>query len=347
MVGLQAANLGGFVDAWHRRHPQVLDRERWLLLDEVQVVAGWERFARRMLDTPGIRLVLTGSSARMLGREIATSMRGRALTTELLPFSFPEALRHAGIESGAGSTRDRALVGNALDRYLVVGGFPEVQRLDPELRARVLRDYVDVALMRDVIDRHGVTNVPALRSLTRRLLGAPAGKFSVHRFHNDLRATGLAASKDSVHEWSGHLEDACFVFFVPVYTESEAVRRSNPRKAYPVDPALAPGRGGIGHRLETIVYLELRRRLREVAWVSNADGSEVDFVATDLAGERELIQVCAGFDEPDTLKREVRGLQSAMHELGIGEGTIVTLRDERVGELPAGIRVVGAAGWLV
>lgn len=350
LAGLGADELHLFIDAWHRRCPAVLEHERTLLLDEIQVVPGWERFVRRLLDEQGNRVVVTGSSARLLSREIATALRGRALTTEVLPFSFAEALTHGGIAIPArwpAPGTVAPVLRHALDRYLQTGGFPEVQSLDADLRARVLRDYVDVALLRDVIERHGVTNIPGLRSLSRRLLAAPAGKFSVHRFHNDLRSAGLPVSKDSLHDWLGYLEDACFVFFVPIYTQSEAVRRANPRKAYPVDPALTPGSGDVGHRLETVVYLELRRRGFEIAWLSNADGTDVDFIATDRDANSTLVQVSADIRDPATRAREVGALATAMRERNLHEGMILTLGGAETLQVPEGkIHVRQAWEWL-
>lgn len=350
LAGITADDLHLFVEAWHRRHPSVLQSERHLLLDEIQTVPGWERFVRRLLDETGNRIVVTGSSAKLLSREIATALRGRALTTEVLPFSFAEALSHAAIPVPTvwpASSTVAPVLRHALDRYLQTGGFPEVQTLDADLRARVLRDYVDVALLRDVIERHAVSNVAALRSLSRRLLAAPAGKFSVHRLHNDLRSSGLPVSKDSLHEWLGHLEDASFVFFVPVYTQSEAVRRANPRKAYPVDPALTPGTGDVGHRLETVVYLELRRRGYELAWLSNEDGTDVDFMATDWDGHHHLFQVSADLSDPATRGRELDALATAMRERELHEGTILTLDGaETITVLEGQVNVVPAWEWL-
>lgn len=351
LAGLEAGELHLFIDSWYRRHPDVLGGERWLFLDEVQLVPGWERFVRRLIDERETRIVVTGSSARLLSTEIATSLRGRAITTEMLPFSFAEALRHRGEDIPhlwPAPTKVGATLQHALDRYLITGGYPEVQHLSNELRARVLRDYIDVTLLRDVIERHGVSNVPALRWMVRRLLSAPAGKFSIHRFHNDLKSAGLPVSKESLHAWLEHLEDACFMYLVPVYTQSEAVKRSNRRKAYPVDPALTPGSGDVGHRLEVVVYLELRRRGNDLAWLSNTDGTDVDFIATAFDGTHALIQVCATLADPQTRLRELGALASAMSGLGLDDATIVTLGPPETIKVREGtIHVRTASEWLL
>lgn len=345
LTGMEAGDLRLVEAAFLRSDPS--EAERWYLLDEIQVVPGWERFVRRLLESASARVVLTGSSARLLSREIATSMRGRAVTTELLPFSFAESLTHAGVpipDRFPVATQEAAALAHRLDRYLETGGYPEIQGLDADARSRILRDYMDVALLRDVIERHRVANVVALRALHRRLLSAPAGRFTVNRFHNDLRSMGVPASKEMLLDWVGHFEDACFAFFVGIHTESEAVRRVNPRKFYPVDPALAPLGAGLGARLETVVYLELRRRGYDVAYALDDRGREVDFVAEHSSGRRLLVQACTDLSDPATRSREIDALVSVRSRYPDAERVIVTLAE---GGFAESIRLVPAWEWLL
>jgi len=317
-----------------------------LFLDEIQRVAGWELFARRMLDTPGCELFLSGSSARLLSREIATSMRGRAWEIQMQPFSFREWLRHhkpqgladlaempagdvAGTAGAAGaaagtvarlSAIKRARVDAAFARYLQTGGFPEAQSLSPVDRRQLLQGYVDVLLLRDVAERHGDTNLVALRWLTRRLLAAPAGLFSVSRFADDCKSQGVAVSRDNLHAYVAHLEDAFLLQTLPVFTASEKRRQVNPRKAYPADTALIPvfdrsGKSNTGHALETVVFNALKLRGADIGYVKTNEGFEVDFFAEHADGSRELLQVCASVDDPETLAREVRALEAAEREM--------------------------------
>lgn len=329
-------------------------RERWLLLDEIQVVDGWERFVRRVLDQGLARVVLTGSSAKLLSREVATALRGRSLATELLPFSFAESLAHRGIAAprGAVGSRARTLMERELDRYLTVGGFPEVQTLADDLRRRVIQEYVDVVLLRDVIERHAVTNVPALRYLVRRLLRSPAAKLSVHRIHGELRGAGIAVGKDALHEYLAHLEDAFMTFSIAVDSRSEKRRAVNPRKHYLVDPGLAwassfDAPADVGHRLENTVYLELRRRGATVAYHVGETGGEIDFVARWPTGDVDWIQVAMELDEPSTRGRELRAFE-AMPK-GAGHRAIVVTRhgEERLTEGGRTIEVVPAWRWLL
>jgi predicted AAA+ superfamily ATPase len=356
LLPLTASDLSLIPEAFYRRTPANREHLCWFYFDEIQNVPGWETFIRRLLDTEKIALVLTGSSARLLSREIATSLRGRSLSTEILPFSFAESLRHAGVslpETWPPGANLRSTLEHQLERYLENGGFPEVQGIPQDLRVRVLQEYVDVVIFRDVVERHGVDNLPALRYLERSLLASPASKFSVSKFFNDLKSQGMKVGKDTLYEYLAHLEDSFLLFTMTISSPSARVRQVNPRKCYPVDPALAAAlsfraSGDVGHLLETAIYLELRRRSRSLAYVATRSGYEVDFLAEDPRGIRELIQVCADLDDPATRQRELRALEEAMTETACERATLVTLRAEGTVEVSGQpVRIVPAWRWLL
>ena len=278
---------------------------------------------RRLLDTPGHEIFLSGSSAKLLSREIATSMRGRAWEITIHPFSLREFLRHHGHEipsnPSALSAKKTATLDHHFTRYLETGGFPEAQGLDAPTRRQLLQGYVDVLLLRDVIERHRIANTTALRWLVRRLLSSPASLFSVTKFSTDLKSQGIPVARDHLYELLAHLEDAFLLHTVPVATDSEKRRQVNPRKVYPADPALIAvfdrsGKPNTGHALETAVFIELQRRHSEIAYVKTANGYEVDFLARHADGSQDLIQVCSSVDDLDTLAREVRALEDASTE---------------------------------
>lgn len=356
LAGMAAGDLHLVVEEYYRLHPEWRDQQQAVFFfDEIQVVPGWETFARRLLDTERIELFLSGSSARLLSREVATSMRGRAMEITVYPFSFSEALRHAGREPDKPFERltkaERSGLEKSLLLYLEQGGFPEAQGLDERDRLELLRGYVDVALLRDVIERHAVSHPTALRWMVRQLLGNAAGAFSVNRFHHDLRSQGLSVAKDTLHAYLGHIEDAFLVRTLCVATESERRRMVNPRKAYPVDTALIPifhrsRRANTGHALETCVLLELERRGAETAYVRTPGGFEVDFLARYPEGHEELIQVCASLDSPGTQDREVRALLDAAREYPGAELCLIGLDIPPRAELPPEITLYSAAEWL-
>ena len=358
LAGIQAADLAWLVEEYFRQYPARRgDRRVTFFLDEIQAVPGWEAFARRMIDTEKTGLFLSGSSARLLSREVATSMRGRALEVLIHPFSFREALRHAGAEPKAAWDRLSAPARSELDhrlrRYLVAGGFPEVQGLEDRDRNLVLRSYVDVVVLRDVIDRHAVSNPVALRWLQRHLLANPAGLFSVQKFHDALRSQGVPVAKDTLHAYLAHLQDAFLIRTVSLHSASERQRMVNPRKAYPVDPGLIPvyersGRPNLGHALETAVFLELERRGYEAAYVRTSQGYEVDFLASAPSEPPLLIQVCADLLDPETYEREVRALAAASQENRKARALLLTLESTPPRpSLPSPLEWRWAGEWLL
>jgi len=232
------------------------------------------------------------------------------------------------------------------------GGFPEAQRLDVEVRHRLLRDYVDVVMMRDVVERHAVSNVRVLRRLVRHLLGNPGALCSVEKFHAALKSQGVAAGRDTIHQLLGHLDDCFLVRTVWLDADSERRRMVNPRKVYPIDAGLIPvfdatGREQVGRALETAVLIELERRGTVVHYVRTRDGHEVDFLARSATGA-ELIQVCADAGGAGVADRELRALVEAAREYPRARALLlVGTRSGLPERVPEGIEVATVYEWLL
>lgn len=358
LADIGADQLSALLEEFYRRHPQLRRRcaVAWFF-DEIQLVRGWERFVRRVLDSENVQVVVSGSSARMLSREVHTSLRGRGIETTIRPFGFREFLRHRGEEPHAEPRRwsaaERSLVEKRFGEYLVEGGFPETQGLARSLRFELLQGYVDTVLFRDVLERYRVSQVSALRWIVRHCLRNPAGSMSVHRLFSDLKAQGHAVSKDSVHALLGHLVDAYLLQAVALHTASERQRNSNPRKIYPADPGLihafdVSGRANTGHALETAVFNELQRRGADAAYVRTAEGFEVDFLATYPDGARELLQVCVDPSSVEARERELRSLADAHKTLPQLPASLLVLSQEQVIALAgSGLRVTPAYEWML
>lgn len=325
-------------------------------LDEVQRISGWETFIRRLLDEEKIEIFLSGSSSKLLSREIATSMRGRALESILFPFSFREYLRHNGLEPAYSwesmSKKTRTLLNSKLSEYIEQGGFPEVQGISARDRETLLNGYIDIALLRDVIERHSISNPTALRWLIRHLLMNAAGFFSINKMYNTMKSQGLSVSKDTLHEYLAHLEDAFLIHTLSIFTSSEKQRMVNPMKAYPVDPGLisiydVSGKKNTGSRLETSIMLELLRRGCTVNYFKTAEGYEVDFLVKTPDKKIQLIQSCSDITDKETFSREIRALQSASKEFPDATPILITLDAIPPTGLPAGITWIPAVEWLL
>ena len=357
LADLQVQDLSLVLEEFFQLNPTWRDTRRaTLFLDEIQLVPGWELFARRVLDSENVDLFLSGSSARLLSREVATNMRGRAMEAVVLPFSLRETLRHAGREPSQAVDRLTKAARTQLSKdvldYLSFGGFPEAQGLDTRNRLELLRTYVDVVLLRDVVERHNLSQPQVLHWMVRQLLGNAAGSFSINKFHADLKSRGVAVGKDTLHAYLAHLEDAFLLCTVDLATDSERRRQVNPRKVYPVDTGLMAlfdrsGKANVGHALETAVLHELQRRGAQVNYVCTQTGFEVDFLARDVSGAETLIQVCADLDHPDTLAREVRALQDAASTWPKAALQLITLNPLISGTLPTGMELCLAGDWLL
>ena len=358
LTGLSVADLRWLLEEHARQYPELRAAGGMTLyLDEVQLVTGWEGLVRRLIDEGGVELFVSGSSAKLLSREVATSLRGRAMEVLMLPFSFREALRHAGSEPTQAYDRlnsnERATLDERLRRYLNEGGFPEAQGASARDRAALLAGYVDVLVLRDVIERHAVSNPLALRWIERQLLANPGGLFSVKKHYDALRSQGVPVGKDTLHSYLAHLEDAFLVRTVHMHSASERQRMVNPRKAYPVDTGLIAlfersGRTQRGRALETAVLLELERRGYAVTYVRTSEGYEVDFLAHRAGEPPLLIQVCLESEGDETFARELRALEAGKGLVPDARALLVTF-DASVPtrQLPKGLSWAPAAGWLL
>lgn len=357
LSGLQTADLDMLLDEYYRLHPDWRDARRaTFFLDEIQTVPGWELFVRRLLDTENIELFISGSSAKLLSREVATSMRGRALEAVVTPFSLREVMRHVGQEPTKPADRlskaENSQLDHALLNYLNVGGFPEAQGLDARSRTELLRNYVDVVLLRDVVERHNLGQPQVLRWLVQQLLGNAAGAFSINKFHADLKSRGVAIGKDSLHQMLAHLEDSFLLQSIEISSDSVRRRQVNPRKVYPVDTGLMAlfeisGKPNTGHALETAALHHLLRQGAQVGYVHTPQGYEVDFAARMPSGETWLVQVCLDLNDATTLQREVRALQDTQTDWPHARRMLVSLYAPPVLELPTGIEHHRASTWLL
>jgi hypothetical protein len=358
LADIKADQLSALLEAFYRRFPDLRRHQTvsWFF-DEIQIVPGWERFVRRVLDSERVEMVVSGSSARMLSREVHTSLRGRGFETVIRPFSFREFLRHRDEEPSGEPNRwtadQRSLIEKRFGEYLLAGGFPESQGLGVGLRTDLLQGYVDTVLFRDVVERYAVSQVSALRWIVRHCLRNPAASMSAHRLFQDLKAQGHALAKDSVHALLAHLIDSYLISTVSLHTASERQRNSNPRKVYPVDPGLihafdTSGRTNLGHALETAVFNELQRRSADLGYVKTADGFEVDFYVRYRGGSHALIQVCADPVPEKTHEREIRALSAAIQEYPKTPAMLLVLTQEQAMALATdSFRTVAAYEWML
>ena len=294
-------------------YPETLNQRVFLFLDEVQNVSGWERWVRRIQDTEDVEVYVTGSSSQLLTRDLATALRGRSITLEVFPLNFREVLAFRGIEIIPHSAENESLIRGALESYLAWGGFPEIVLADETLRPLILSEYASLMFYRDVVERYGIRNEKLMRELLRHAFRNTAGLINVSKLHRDFGSLGFRVSKNTLFEYLGYLEDAFLVFLVPKQEPSLRKQAHNPKKLHVIDPGLVaafkanPGRD-VGHKLETAIYLEMRRTRKDLFYYIN--GSEVDL----CDGEGSFfINSCWSLADAETRRRE-SGAMALGHE---------------------------------
>ena len=354
LSAVTAADLHWVVDLHAEMFPDAADRKSYYFLDELQDVAGWERFARRLIDSHRVQLCLTGSSSKMLSEDIATEMRGRSAEVEIFPLSFAEFLTYNGIFSTIptlpDAPRTRGRLRKALSDYMERGGFPDVQGLDATSRIMMLQEYANAVVYRDIIERHDIPSVQSLKYVLQYLLHNFGRKVSVRAIAGVLRQLSLPCDRESLGNYLSYFADSYFAYPVPLRTDSLAVRRTNPDKYYIVDTGLigamkAKNDAEKGFMLENAVFMSLRRGFNKIEYYNTSKGEEVDFFVTDRAtGDQRLVQVSYRMDDERTRGREFSALVSARRETGIDDCTIVTWDEE--GE-EDGVRIVPAWKWLL
>jgi predicted AAA+ superfamily ATPase len=345
---LRREGLGLIAEAYFSLYPEKKSSEKiYCFFDEIQALPGWEAFVERLMRTEKCDVYLTGSSAQMLSKEIATQMRGRALSWEMFPFSFLEFLDRKRIEvSGPLTTKKRLQVQKAFEEYWETGAFPEVYGIDRHLRLKIHQEYFNAILFRDLVERHDVSHPKAIMDLAHWLVDNVASLYSINNLTGYLKSLGHKVPKSVVGEYLEWFEDAFFLFTVRIYDASLARSNTNPKKIYCIDHALINSvSSGIlvnaGHLLENLVFTALRRHFPAIYYYKTKTGREVDFIVPMKGRSRILVQVCESLVGPQSKKRELAALRDAMVELRLPSGFIVTRSEADRMSVPEGtIKIV-------
>lgn len=333
---LQHEGLGLVIEAYYSLYPEKKNTEKvYYFFDEIQMIPDWEPFIDRLQRTENCEIYITGSSANLLSKEIATQMRGRALSWEMFPFSFREYLDYNGITIAPTlSTKKRFLVRKVFEDYWKTGGFPEVAGLDQNVRIKIHQDYFQAILFRDLVERHDISHPKAIMDLAYKLIDTTASLYSINSLTGYLQSLNHKAPKAAVSSYVDWFEDAYFLFTVRVFDASLTRSKASPKKIYCIDHAFVNSiSSGIlvnsGHLLENLVFIALRRISPLVYYYKTKVGREVDFILQTQDRTRTLVQVCESIANEATRKREVLALSEAMSELGLDASIIVTRNEEK------------------
>ena len=322
-------------------------KKHYVILDEIQLIDGWERFARFLHENKKINVFVTGSSSKLLSSEYSTVLAGRHLDLEIKPLSFKEYLffKKIEIKNDLDISQKRHEIKRAFANYLKEGGFPKVTLADKETEKRdLLNIYFRDIIIKDIVQRYNIREVNKLNDLAKYYLTNVSNLQSFNNIKNVLKL-----NLDTVERFSYHLSSVFLLNFVKKFSYSEKEQILNPRKVYCTDNGLRGSvafvfSGDYGKLAENIVFNELNKKDSEIYYWKNPKQEEVDFIIKKKQKIIQAIQVCWNIEKPETKKREVGVLVKACKELKLKEGLILT-EDVLSNEIIEGIKIYFQPIW--
>lgn len=342
---IEASELGLLLECYAEMYD---NRKPLVYLDEIQNIEGWEKFARRLADSK-YRVFITGSNARMLSRDIATTLGGRYIIREVFPFSFAEYLTFHQIHLKTNWEFDpeqRLEVIKLFNTYFHFGGFAEMFSLTD--KREWINSLYQKILLGDIIARNEIRNSGAIRLLAKKLAESVMQPTTQTRLLHIVKSSGSGISRNTLADYLTYMNDVYLTFNIPNFTDSVAERMSS-CKRYFYDNGLL-GNFLINAEtklLENIVAINLIERYgkEEDRVFFYHKGVEVDFYIPD---EEMAIQVSYSIDDPLTREREIRALCKMSEVFGIKKAFVITWDEERtVSADELDIEVVPIWKWLL
>jgi uncharacterized protein len=343
----QPSDLSIMLDAYYELYPDNCNREVFVFLDEVHLVEGWACFVNKRLSTVGTAgIFITGSSPQIISRPLPRAVPSRTVSVGLFPLNFREFLSFKGLAISGQSLEngDRFKIRYLLDEFMIYGGYPEVVLSDLSNKLRILKDYFDILVYKDMVDCYSIRNVSLLKGLLKHLLINVGSAVSLNAYYQSLLPS-TKVSRETVLEYVSYLEQKRIISLVPVLSDSDKGRQVNPRRVYCVDNGL---RNAVSFQLaedqerlaKNIVYQTLVRSGGQVFYWKN--GGDVDFVACE--DERVIgINVVYGREMDSRSKKALLGLRK---EEGKREATLtVVSRDTEMTE--EGVSFIPLWKWLL
>lgn len=326
LLPLAVKDLDDLMEAYFELYPENKTKEIHCFFDEIQNIDNWEIFIRRIYDKEKVKIFLTGSSSKLLSKEIATSLRGRTLNYQIFPLSFKEFLNFKGVkpDKNFAYSQIRFKIKKLFQEYIIFGGFPEVVLESDDLKMAVLKNYYDLIIYRDLVERFAVRNTDFLKSLSKYLLTNFSAPFSINGYYRNLEKP-LRPAKDTVLEYLSYLQEIELVFLLPIFSYSLKTQQVNPKKNYVVDNGLRNAvcfrfSEDFGRLLENLVFIELKRRNKEIYYYKQK--RECDFIIMNNLKASQAIQVTQELNK-NNKEREVCGLIEVMQKYQIKEGLIL------------------------
>ncbi len=327
-IGLHDLNF--ILEAYYEMYPENKNNEIFVFFDEIQNVENWEVYVRRIYDKEKVRLFVTGSNSKLLSREIATSLRGRTLTYNIFPLDFKEFLSFKGIkyEKDILYSKSRFKIKKLFLEYLSMGGFPEVVMEENNLEMKILEDYFDLILYKDIVERFNIRNLIFLKMLSKYLFTNVSNLFSINKYYNVIKKD-MSIGKETIIEYLSYLQESGMIYLLSFFSYSLKQQQINPKKVYCVDNGLRNAISfkfseDIGRLAENLVFVELKRKGKEFFYWKNKKGQEIDFVIKN----KDKSLSCVNVSYANKIhEREINGLLEFKKEFEQCKDLIILTKD--------------------
>ena len=352
LSSMNAKDLLNIQTAYLKLNPEFdMKTPSLFIFDEIYRINGWENAVIELSRNRNWKVFVTGSSSKLLRDDIAKELRGKSISTEIYPLSFREFIDFNWGEADAGSTTGQARLSALLDSYLLWGGFPALTETREISKGKLLREYFDTMILKDVIERFGVTQPRECIHLYKYLLSCIGRSVSHKSSYEYLRQCGFHIGKDTVINLLRHSEDSWLFFPLPIYSSSQKEIDRNCKKNYCVDWALANHNspvwdGNLSRAFENMIFIHLKRRYSRLNYyLTRTRRQEVDFIVTENSGKPSCaIQVCFDISSRETLQRELEPLASTAKYFDIKENLIIT-RNEEQSFSHEGVKINAVPAW--
>lgn len=315
--------------------------------DEIQNIEGWERFVRRLYNA-GNKIIITGSNARMLSRELGTHLTGRYIQVEIYPFSFQEYLAMNEIPVNAKTlytTTGRATMVKSFVKYMECGGFPKFLQ---DGSVSYLTSLYESIIYRDILTRNGLTNEKEMLEMMFYLASNATKRIT----YSSLGKVVGIQHPDTIKNYLEYIQQTYLISQLFRYDPSVKKQMMSPKKIYFVDNAIIKRIGfnateNNGVFLENLVFIELKRRGWDVYYY--ADKKECDFVVRKGLHISDAYQVTLKMDSPQTREREIAGVREAMQAYSLSKGYILTFEGKETINFDDGtiVEVVPVWEWIL
>jgi predicted AAA+ superfamily ATPase len=348
-VGITTNDLDSLEEAVYRVYKPDQTKSIYIFIDEAQTFPEWSRWLRTLFDLQKYKMFITGSTSDLSLDNLPSELRGRAVNTMVLPFSFIEYLSAKNIISAEYmKSNEVSNVVEALSEFLDYGGYPEIIKSeDSTLKRRLLSELYATVIQRDLIEKYSVRKTAVFRAFVNSLFGSACRNISISTIVNWFEAQGTKISSQTALNYLSYAQSA-FLFFL-VYPYSRKVKERNTKpKLYVSDSGIMglfePDKG---KKLENAVLVELVRRGEKVHYYKTAS-ADVDFVLTKENRACQLIQVCYSINNPTTYAREINSLLNASEKLNCDDLTVVTFNENKtIKQQKKVVKIIPAWKWLL